>query len=602
MGQTTAAVRATKKFPSGGVDLTETCTKCGAGFGEHDGQRCPVAKKPFVPATNASTPCAMCGHPLGAHVPCDPRTPDLLGPCPTPVPTSAPARFELLDLSKLGESALNPRKHFDEGKQAELDASVAARGVIEPLLVRPHGKVFEVVAGARRYRAAVAAKLQEVPCMVRDMSDAEALELAILENVCRADISAMDEGDAYRALIGLGQTVEAIVEKTGRSRTIVFARMKLAELQGQARELVLSGKWSASIGELIARLPTEKAQQAAMKRLEEKAKYSFEGLEGMTFRKAKEILDEEFVLHLAKAPFDVKDARLVDSADDCLTCPKRTHAPDNREQFQDVKADTCLDEACWNKKKAASFKALQAELAADGKKLVKEKNLLTRGMYGEKPTFSAAAAEKYSKPAETVVGEKTWKDLLGDEVPKVVVLDGDNKSHNLVDKKKALELLEEKDPKAAAKLREHPAKKEEDWEARRAAEAKKRAAEVAAFRVVRTKALGTVTRLEAALDLVIVALASSEWEWKSSLGMAGLPAKTKAEGLKPAQKVRLLLSVAFNRDEDNVIARCAKLVKLDVKALTKAALAAAPGTCFACGTPAPEKAICCKACGGEVEP
>lgn len=531
------------------------------------------------------------------------------------------AQFQMIAPSKLEESELNPRKEFDEKKLGELIDSVKAKGMLEPLLVRPVGKGFEVVAGARRYRAAKAAGLAEVPCLVREMTDAEALEVAILENVCREDISAMDEGDAYRALVKLGHSVESLVEKTGRSRTVVFARMKLAELQGDARKLVLSGEWSASIGELIARLPTERSQAQAMKRLQDKARYKVDGIGGFRFREAKEILEDEFVLQLKDATFDVKDVELIPGAGACGACPNRTGAPDNKEAFRDVKSDTCLDEQCWNKKKSASFRLLQAELAADGKKLVKEPKL-TQSQYGQAPTFTAAAKEKYSKPGEEVLGEKTWKDLLGDEVPKVVVLDGNQKTHNLVDRKAALKLLEEKDPKAAEKLAKADTEpKKDDWQVKQAEQQKKRNAEMAAQRVVCVKAMATVTKLETAIELVITSLAANEWKWKNNLRLAGLPEKTKADGLKPAQKVRLLLAVAFDRTEDNVIALAAKLTKLDVKALTKKALAAEPGTCFACGCTQEKqcrakqsdgvycvdgwvkqpKATLCVACGGEEE-
>ncbi|MDP2270900.1 MAG: ParB/RepB/Spo0J family partition protein [Archangium sp.] len=513
------------------------------------------------------------------------------------------AQFQMIDLTKLGESSFNPRKHFDEKKQAALNASVAAKGVLEPILVRPIDKGFvsskqggperfEVVAGARRFRAAQAAELKTVPCLVRELTDVEALEVAVIENVEREDISALDEGDAYRGLMKLGRTVEDIVEKTGRSRTIVFARMKLAELQGEARELVLTGKWSPSIGELIARLPTPKAQEAAMKSLQDRA---YMDLEEITFREAKELLDEEFVLHLSKAPFDIKAEQLVAAAGPCAACPKRTHAPDNREQFKDVKADTCLDGECWNKKKAASFKELQAELAADGKKLVKEKKLIETTYYSpNKGGFTEAAKQKYSKPTEEIIKGKTWKDLLGDEVPKVVVLDGENKTHNLVDKKKALELLEAKDPKAAAKAKERPVEEKPSWEKEREADNKKFAAKAAVAGVVRVKTLDVVTKLETAADLLIASLSAQPWHWAEAVRQAGLPEGTKADKLKPADRVRLIVGQAFTHQNEQVVAQGAKLSKVDVKALTKKALAAEPGSCFVCGCTAEKP---CKAGG-----
>jgi ParB/RepB/Spo0J family partition protein len=517
------------------------------------------------------------------------------------------AQFQMLPLDKIVECALNPRRSFDRAKHEELTESVRAKGVLEPILVRPLGpsrEAWEVAAGARRVRAAKEAGLVQIPAMVRDMSDTELLEVALLENVVRHDLSALDEGDAYRALVKEhGYTVEQLVEKTGKSRTAIFARLKLAELQGEPRDLVNSGQWSASIGELIARLPTEKAQLAAMKRLKEKQEFHVDGVAGITFRRAKEILETEFKLELKDATFDLFATDLVPDVGACSACPKRTHHADNREAFADVREDTCLDDACWNKKKAASFKLLQAELAAAGKKLVKEKTLFENSYYGrEKQQLARAAAEKYSKPSDEVLGEKTWKDLLGAEVPKVVVLDADNKTHNLVDRKAAIALLEEKNPKVAAKLKEAAATPpKEDWEAKRQAEQKRHEAKRAAARVVRTKALSSVTKLEVAVELLLLGY-SRTWEWNETLRAAGLPKSAKPAQLKPAQRVQFVLGRALtsNTSEDAVEA-AAKLTKLDLKAMTKKALEATPGTCFACSKAAPEKQTLCADCGGEGE-
>lgn len=520
----------------------------------------------------------------------------------------AVAQFQMIELSKLGESPLNPRKHFDEKKLSELADSVTAKGVLEPLLVRPvemlsggKGPVvkgYEVVAGARRYRAAVKAKLKEVPCLVKELTDSEALEVAILENVARADITAMEEGDGYRALLKMGHTVESLVEKTGRSRTVVFQRMKLAELQGEARALVLSGKMSASIGELIARLPTKEAQAEALQRLEDD--YQYDGVENMPFREAKEILDENFVLHLKEATFDVKDAQLVPAAGACVACPKRTHAPDNKALFPDVKVDTCLDRPCWETKKVASFNALQAELEANGKRLIKEEKLFLPSYMSSTPnTLTPSAAEKFAKPTDKVIGEKTWKDLLGEAPPEVVVLDGEEKTHKLVDRKAALKLLQEKDPKAAKKLKDRPKKSSsstDDWQARQREQNKKYEAERKAIEVVRVKLIASTTKMEAAIDALIEGWAADTYDWRWKLKSAGLPEGLKVDKLKPAQRVQLLAMEAY-RHQASVKAH-AKRVKLDVKELTKKALKAEKGTCFACSKPAPEKTLCSD-CGGE---
>ncbi len=519
------------------------------------------------------------------------------------------AQFQMIDLTKLGESTFNPRKHFDEKKQAELNASVAAKGVLEPILVRPNGKVFEVVAGARRYRAALAAMKgggpKEVLCVVRELTDVEALEVAIIENVERDDISAADEGSAYRDLVKLGRTVEEIVEKTGRSRTIVFARMKLAGLEGDPRKALDAGRMSASVAELLVRLPTVAMQEAAFEKLKKEAHYRYfesyaaerSNLSNVPVWHAKEILDAEFRLVLKKATFDVKDEKLVAGVVACGACPKRTGA--DKALFPGVKEDTCLDAACWKSKTSAATRQLKEEVLEHGKELVK----ITRLNDQYSPSkLSKPVAEKFSRPGEKVDGKNTWKDLLGSETPTVVALDKDNKTHNLVDKKKALELLRAKDEKAAEKVEKAATEpKEDDWEARQREEVKKRGAEKAAHRVIRSKALGAVTKIDAAVELLLASW-TRDWQWQAALEEAGVPKGTKPEKLKPAQRVAILVSRALSLQSGYTPAldQAAKLVKLDVKKLTKKALATeGSGVCFACDKPAPEKANLCVACGGK---
>lgn len=498
----------------------------------------------------------------------------------------AVASFQMLDLSKLEESKLNPRKHFDETKQAELNASVAAKGVLEPILVRPAGKGFEVVAGARRFRAAQDAKLKMVPCMVHELSDHEAFMVAVLENVEREDITALDEGDAYRRLVkDFGQSVERIVQETGRSRTIVFARMKLAELVGPVRELVATGKLSASVGELIARLPTPKSQTEALERLEERVKLSTWHTVGqLPFRDAKEVLDAEFRLFLKSAPWDIKDATLVPNAGACNVCPKRTGA--DKETFHDVKQDTCLDSACWSKKKSAAFAQLKAEVKeTTGNDLHKEKNLFSVRDPGR---LTLEMQEKYTKPSEQVLGKRTWKDLLGAiPVPEVVVLDAEQKMHKFVDRQTAMTVLEQMDPATAAKLKEKPADKEaEDLNQRQLAMIRERAVQVAIASHVKRKTLSAVTKSDAVMSLLLAAWAADTYNWEQKLGHAGLPLKTKLSALKPAQRLQLIIGNAFAAHashQQDVIALAAKLAKVDLKKLTKKAKAAEAGTCFVCG-------------------
>lgn len=509
---------------------------------------------------------------------------------PDAVPTSA--RFQMVPLAQLSESTLNPRKDFDDARLAELVESVKTKGVLEPLVVRQVGKGYEVAAGARRYRAAKAAGLKQVPAMVwASMSDAELLEVAILENVVRADISPLEEGEAYRQLVRQhGYTVDQLVEKTGKSRTVVFARMKLADLQGPARELVLAGKLSASVGELLARLPTAETQAKALEALENEAYVMGVELAELPVREAKARLDGEFRLKLKEAPFDTAAADLVD-APPCHGCPKRTGA--DKEAFADVKDDTCLDGECWAAKAAAAFKRLRAEYKEEGKTLLKDGEKLFDSYAPN--GLSYRAREKYAKPADKVVGDKSWKELLGKETPIAVAIDAKGKEHQLVDKKAAVALLKEKNPKAAEKLEKGDAGGD-DWKARNAKAEQARATATLVTGLVRQKALAAYAKPEAALELLLLSLAASPWDWKQLCAAAGLPEKTKLAGLKPAQKARLLVAEAFRGatyDGDAAVtAAAAKKLRLDVKALKKKAAAAEKGTCFVCGC-TEEKACDC---------
>lgn len=505
---------------------------------------------------------------------------------------SAAPKFLMINTEDLVESPLNPRKDFDATKLAELAASVKEKGVLEPILVRPlKAGGYEVAAGARRFRAAKVAELATVPALVRDMTDAELLEVAILENVVRSDISALEEGDAYRTLIeNHGYTVEQLVEKTGKSRTVVFQRMKLAELQGEARAALAAGKVSASVAELLARLPTAKAQEAALAKLKKEIHYRLmdaddrDDISRMPFRDARDILDAEFRLVLSKAPFDTKALDLVPNVGACGACPKRTGA--DKDLFPDVKADTCLDAACWAKKTSAATRLLKEEVAEHGKTLVKVGRITDQY---DSNKLAPSVREKYAKPNEKVDGKNTWKDLLGGlDGAAVVALDRENKTHNLVDKAKALELLEAKDPKKAAAVKKALETPQVDnWQLEQEKHRVKEAVAVLVAGYVRRVGAPKVTKLDDALELLIAGIANDNWEWKNVLTSVGLDPKLKPEKLKPAERVRVVVGIAFSAarydGKRELHARLAKMAKLDVKKLTKQAAEAEKGTCFVCG-------------------
>ncbi|HUD73430.1 MAG TPA: ParB/RepB/Spo0J family partition protein, partial [Terracidiphilus sp.] len=138
-----------------------------------------------------------------------------------------------LPLDALTESPNNPRKSFDEASLNELAASIKAQGILSPLVVRPVGQRFEVVAGARRYRAARLAGLETAPVRIVELTDAQAIETSIVENLIRADVHPMEEASGFRFLLDMEElkyTIEQISARTGKTPAFICARLKLTEL------------------------------------------------------------------------------------------------------------------------------------------------------------------------------------------------------------------------------------------------------------------------------------------------------------------------------------------------------------------------------------
>lgn len=161
---------------------------------------------------------------------------------------AAPSKGPIVKLpvEKLVANPDQPRRHFDETALAELAASIREKGVIQPLVVRAKGELYEIVAGERRWRAAQRAQVHEVPVVVRDFTDTEVLEIAIIENVQRADLNAVEEAQAYRALIErFGHTQEKLAEVLGKSRSYIANLLRLLNLPEDVQTLVRDGKLSA---------------------------------------------------------------------------------------------------------------------------------------------------------------------------------------------------------------------------------------------------------------------------------------------------------------------------------------------------------------------
>lgn len=164
--------------------------------------------------------------------------------------TGQPRRADLrVPIEKLRPNPDQPRRSFGQDALEELAASVREKGVIQPLIVRenPRGSgTYEIVAGERRWRAAQMAQLHDVPVLVRDLDDSEVLELAIIENIQRADLNAVEEAQAFRQLMDrFGHTQERLAEALGKSRSHIANLLRLLTLPDEVLALVRDGRLSA---------------------------------------------------------------------------------------------------------------------------------------------------------------------------------------------------------------------------------------------------------------------------------------------------------------------------------------------------------------------
>lgn len=326
----------------------------------------------------------------------------------------AAGSIELIDAPLISPNPQNPRKHFDEASLQELADSMKPVGHnTVPVLVRPVGHWYckpwresradgfaevwrvtdrripetdanaglllqapafgtleeaernlpryELVYGERRWRACVLAGYP-VLAMVREMSDQDSLEAAVIENLQRQDISAMEEAQGFQALIDRGgYTADTLAEKLGKSRSHVFARLRLLKLHPKVQEALAAGDVEASVADLIAKFPTA-IQSEALKELQTHWMAKQHGV--LSFRQAKAVL-EEYWPKLKTAPWKPKqEAKLPGGP--CAECPKNSiNMPDLASS-----PGVCTDRHCFADKVSALCDILASELEAKGAKIV----------------------------------------------------------------------------------------------------------------------------------------------------------------------------------------------------------------------------------------
>jgi ParB family chromosome partitioning protein len=167
-----------------------------------------------------------------------------------------------LPIDSLRPNRLQPRSHFAEAQIEELAESIRAQGIVQPLVVTPEGEGWAIIAGERRWRAARRAGLESVPVVVREVADdRELLELALVENLQRSDLNAVEEAEAYAALqekFGLSQ--ESVATRVGKARTTVTNALRLLRLPEEVRELLREGQITAGQARPLLGLESAEAQ------------------------------------------------------------------------------------------------------------------------------------------------------------------------------------------------------------------------------------------------------------------------------------------------------------------------------------------------------
>lgn len=259
-----------------------------------------------------------------------------------------------IPIGQILPSDVNPRSktHSDKAELETLTANVKEQGVLQAIMVRPAGKnKWKIVYGSRRFEAAKAAGLEDVPCEIRELTDDEARELALIENIERANMHYLDEAKGF-AELSKSKTLDQIADKTGKKKAYIAQRLSLAALISEWVEVAAAGKLAVGGALHLARLSPE-LQLETLKvlkdswRRDETAEYTQGEIDGH--------VNENFKIDLSLRRFDLADPDLNKKAGPCTICPKATGS-EGQLLFEDLgKKNLCTDGVCYRTKILAEF-------------------------------------------------------------------------------------------------------------------------------------------------------------------------------------------------------------------------------------------------------
>ena len=331
------------------------------------------------------------------------------------------SEFQYIAIDTIHESATNPRRTFDDCKLGELAESIRTNGLIQPITVRPQGQGFEIVAGARRFRAAQLAELFSLPARIVDISDSETILWQLVENSQRLDVHPYEEAHGFQRLLDMpGYDVATLVEKSGKSPAHVYARLSLLQLTPEIAEAFNAERITASHANLLARLPQD-AQATAYEQCWRKDWQDKEP-HLLPAKHLSAWIQTNLYLSLADAPFSKEDPTLNPPAGACVTWPRRSGF--NTSLFADVQGDQCLDAPCFHAKINAHIDrevAARPELVQieNGYRAPREQRpgAVRSGTYREvdtthqNPDAEPVAACEAAKPAIIVYGKRVGTTL-----------------------------------------------------------------------------------------------------------------------------------------------------------------------------------------------
>jgi len=327
-------------------------------------------------------------------------------------------------LKDIYPSETNPRKSMDEGAIIDLAKSMHDFGLLQPITIRPDsmGK-FEIVAGHRRFEAAKQLKWHSIPSIIREVSDDEILEIQIIENLQREDVSPMDEAAAFRTVLKR-ESIDWLCSRIHKSKKYITDRLKLNDLVEKAHQYVHKGILPLTHAIMISKLPQEEQAKCIDKCIEDDWNNDVE-ICTLTIAKLREFIEDDLMIDLDRACFDLEDAELIPAAGSCTACSKRTG--NQNLLFQEItEEDKCTDPSCYHAKEKAHVESTLKKAKEDhgkgtvytGKAGYSSSTINVKGIdiaYNEKPTkgkdqVCVVVTKAAGVLSSQKLGKKVWVD------------------------------------------------------------------------------------------------------------------------------------------------------------------------------------------------